>query len=76
MPDDDLTNFKAMASLQDLVDQGVAASVEGGVVHAKLDGPLKDLALWTTGDTPHDMDQLDVRPTVDGTPDYAGADVP
>jgi hypothetical protein len=32
-------------------------------------------ALWTTGDPPTDIDGQP-RPTVDGTADYAGADVP
>lgn len=34
-----------------------------------------DVAQWTTGDPPADIDG-DLRPTVDGTSDYAGADVP
>jgi hypothetical protein len=34
-----------------------------------------DVAQWTTGDPPIDIDG-DPRPAVDGTPDYAGADIP
>jgi hypothetical protein len=34
-----------------------------------------DIAQWTTGDPPTDIDGSP-RPTVDGTPDYAGADTP
>jgi hypothetical protein len=34
-----------------------------------------DVALWTMGDPPNDIDS-DPRPAVDGTPDFAGADVP
>jgi len=36
---------------------------------------FRDLALWQSGDPPTDIDG-DPRPTVDATPDYAGADVP
>jgi hypothetical protein len=31
--------------------------------------------MWQTGDPATDIDG-DARPTTDGTPDYAGADVP
>ena len=34
-----------------------------------------DVALWSTGDPPTDIDG-DPRPAIDATPDYAGADVP
>ncbi|MCX4239734.1 hypothetical protein [Paraliomyxa miuraensis] len=34
-----------------------------------------DIAQWSTGDPPTDIEG-DPRPAVDGTPDYAGADVP
>ncbi len=77
MPDDDLTNAKFIKdTLQSLVDAGIAQSHSEGVVKAKAGGPLKDVAIWLTGDPVHDYDALNVRPNVDGTKDYAGADVP
>lgn len=36
---------------------------------------FEDIATWELGDPPVDIDG-DPRPTTDGTPDYAGADVP
>ena len=77
VPDDDLTNAKFIKdTLQSLVDAGIAQSHSEGVVKAKAGGPLKDVAIWLTGDPVHDYDTLNVRPVVDGTKDYAGADVP
>jgi hypothetical protein len=77
VPDDDLTNAKfTNDTLQSLVVDGIAQSQAEGVVKAKVGGPLENKAIWLTGDPAHDYDVLNVRPTVDGTPDYAGADVP
>jgi hypothetical protein len=36
---------------------------------------INTAAIWITGDPPTDIDG-DPRPTTDGTPDVAGADVP
>lgn len=77
VPADDDTNLTAVATtLQDLVDQGIAVSFSSGIVRAKAGGPLMDRAIWLQGDPVDDYDMDNVRPTVDGTPDYAGADVP
>ena len=77
VPDDDLTNAKFIKdTLQSLVDGDIAQSHSEGVVKAKAGGSLKDVAIWLTGDPVHDYDALNVRPNVDGTKDYAGADVP
>jgi hypothetical protein len=45
--------------------------------HLGMNAPatISTAATWQTGDPATDIDG-DARPTVDGTPDYAGADVP
>jgi len=43
--------------------------------HIGMGPPFANVAQWTTGDPLTDIDD-DPRPDVDGTPDYAGADVP
>ena len=43
--------------------------------HVGMGPPFADVAQWSTGDPLTDIDG-DLRPAVDGTPDYAGADVP
>lgn len=49
----------------------------GGDYHLQNDGltVFQDIARWQSGDPKTDIDG-DLRPTVDGSPDYAGADVP
>ena len=50
--------------------------VGGGDYHVLADAPIvTDLAIWGAGDPSTDFDGDD-RPNSDGTPDYAGADVP
>jgi hypothetical protein len=49
--------------------------VPGTNFHVLADSLPKDVAIWRTGDPEADIDG-DPRPTVDMTPDYAGADVP
>jgi hypothetical protein len=44
-------------------------------LHIEAGPPFANVAQWTTGDPPTDIDG-DLRPTDDGSPDYAGADVP
>lgn len=51
-----------------------------GTYHAvempnNMASPLMDLAVWSDGDPRYDYD-LDLRPQTDGSPDWAGADVP
>jgi len=71
------TNLEAMATtLQHLVEQGIADSFSSGVVRAESGGPLMDKAVWKQGDPVDDYDMDDVRPNVEDSPDYAGADVP
>ncbi|HEY0134465.1 MAG TPA: hypothetical protein VGB85_10305 [Nannocystis sp.] len=53
----------------------VFSTFADGVFRAKLDGELKDIAVWHIGDPIIDHDG-DPRPTVDSSPDYAGADRP
>jgi hypothetical protein len=43
--------------------------------HVGIGPPFADVAQWQAGDPPVDIDG-DLRPTDDGSPDYAGADVP
>jgi hypothetical protein len=43
--------------------------------HVSAGPPFVDVAQWSTGDPLTDID-AEPRPNVDGTPDYAGADVP
>jgi hypothetical protein len=43
--------------------------------HITMGPPFADAAEWSTGDPLTDIDG-DPRPAIDGTPDYAGADVP
>lgn len=43
--------------------------------HLTATAPFKDVALWVNGQPKVDFDG-DMRPTVDGTLDYAGADLP
>ena len=52
-------------------------SYAAGDFHLAAEGltVFADVALWQTGDPLTDIDG-DPRPAVDGTPDYAGADVP
>jgi hypothetical protein len=56
---------------------GWFVNFNGGDYHLTASGTatFADLASWSTGDPSTDIDG-DLRPTVDGTPDYAGADVP
>ena len=53
------------------------SNVNAGDLGLQNDGLtlFADVAQWSTGDPPTDIDD-DLRPIVDGTPDYAGADVP
>lgn len=60
----------------DLIAAGILASFEDGVLRGLADGALKDVAVWHAGDTRDDYDLAKVRPSTDGAPDYAGADVP
>ncbi|HEY0138629.1 MAG TPA: hypothetical protein VGB85_31310, partial [Nannocystis sp.] len=46
-----------------------------GVYQAKIGGSLEDVALWLTGDPAVDFDE-NLRPIVNETLDYAGADRP
>jgi len=48
-----------------------------GNYHLQNDGLtlFADVAQWSTGDPPTDIDG-ELRPNLDGSPDYAGADVP
>lgn len=74
---DEVTNYFVEATLlNDLVELGVAAAVQQGVVLAQPGGPLKGYATWLPGDPVHDYNQLNVRPDEDNGMDYAGADVP
>lgn len=59
-----------------LSDNFVRESMDYGVYVAQEDGPdIVDLAEWKVGDPFTDFSG-DVRPFVDGSPDYAGADRP
>jgi hypothetical protein len=53
----------------------VFSSFADGIFAAKPGGPLADVAVWHTGDPVFDSG-TELRPTVDGSPDYAGADLP
>lgn len=44
-----------------------------GDFHIKALAPFKDIAVWHTGDPAVDYDG-ELRPSIDATPDYAGAD--
>jgi hypothetical protein len=46
-----------------------------GVFAARLGGPLEAVAAWNLGDPSTDRDG-DPRPSIDGSPGYAGADRP
>jgi hypothetical protein len=61
-----------------LGDVGATWFVDIDTGNFHLDTPpaiLASTAQWNTGDPPTDIDG-DLRPTDDGSPDYAGADVP
>ncbi len=51
------------------------ASIDDGVFIARTGGPLEGVAVWQTGDPRLDFDTTP-RPTVNCTPDYAGAERP
>jgi hypothetical protein len=50
-------------------------SIAGGNFRLEAGHPFDGIAEWQAGDPPWDID-LDDRPTTDGSPDVAGADVP
>jgi len=56
-------------------DPGWFAGIGMSDFHIVTGPPFEDIAQRQSGDPPTDIDG-DPRPTVDGTPDYAGADVP
>jgi len=71
-----VTNTSTEADLP-MFDVGWFEDFNGGDYGLTVSGaPLfEDIAQWQSGDPTTDIDG-DPRPTVDGTPDYAGADVP
>jgi hypothetical protein len=68
------TTFESFAGEQaELVD--VFSDFALGVFAARLGGPLEAVAAWNLGDPSTDRDG-DPRPSIDGSPGYAGADRP
>jgi hypothetical protein len=75
MPDDH--NVKTTeATPQALVNAGYGSNYSLGVLRAKVDGGLKDQALWKPGDPTIDFDGHPRPKGDEEMPDYAGADVP
>lgn len=74
---EDLNNFTGKyATIQALISDMVAASIQQGVIRAQTGGKLKDVAEWKDGDPREDFDSPNKRPAGEMNKDYAGADVP
>lgn len=70
------TTYTSALNDKDALMMGnVFTGFAGGFYQARGGGPLKDEAVWRTGDPPRDYNDTK-RPTVDNSPDYAGADRP